>query len=178
MNAKSLILLLMLGCFINCKSQVKDTASREIKEAQTILNTYFDTAFKNSGVYFNIKIKQNYKNEHWSHLINPFHLGLIQNFNIKTESDVVHFETLFDEEIEFLQKSSQNFYIEKWTDILDKKNIVDHSISSLSLSSPAFDSSFTYAVFYLEDRYSGSLIIFKKTGDKWVYFASGMVWIE
>lgn len=178
MKTKSLILLIILGSFINCKSQVRDTNVREIKETQAILNTYFDAAFENRGVHFNNKVIQNYKNKHWSHLINPFHLGLIQNFNIKTESDVVHFETLLKEEIEFLQKSSRSFNIEKWTEILDKKNIIDSGISGLSLSSPAFNRSFTYAVFYLEDSYSGSLIIFKKDGDKWVYFASGLVWIS
>ena len=178
MKTKSLILLIVLGSFINCKSQVKDTNAREIKETRAILNTYFDTAFESRGVHFNNKIIQNYKDNHWSHLINPTHLGLIQNFNFKTESDVVHFEILFNEEIKYLQKSSQNFNIEKWTEILDGKNIVDAGTSGLSLSSPAFNRSFTYAIFYLESNESGDLIIFKKEDNGWVYFASGMVWIE
>jgi hypothetical protein len=177
MKAKSILLLLLLGSFITCKSQVRNRNVQEKKETQAILNSYFE-GFENRGIHFNNKILQDYEGKHWSHLINPFHLSLIQNFHIKTESDIVHFETLFDGEIEFLQKSSRNFKIEIWTEILDKKNIVDSGTSMLSLSSPAFDRSFNYAIFYLESNEGGSLIIFKKNGGKWVYFASGMVWIS
>ncbi|MCM4160252.1 hypothetical protein DHB64_10160 [Antarcticibacterium sp. W02-3] len=168
---------MILGSFITCKSQVSNRNVQERKETQAILNSYFD-GFENRGIHFNNKILQNYEGKHWSHLINPFHLSLIQNFNIKNESDVVHFENLFKEEIEFLQKSSRSFRIEKWTEILDKKNIVDSGTSMLSLSSPAFDRSLNYAIFYLSSNEGGSLIIFKKEGNKWVYFASGMVWIS
>lgn len=177
MKTKSLIILMVLGSFINCKSQVNDPNVREIKETRAILNTYF-YKLGESGINFKDQIIQTYENKHWSHLINPFHLGLVQNFNIKTEKDVVHFETLFKEEIEFLRNSSRKFNIKKWTQIIDKKNIFDSNTLGLSLSSPAFDKSFNYAIFYLESNEGGSLIIFKKESDGWVYFASGMAWIE
>lgn len=177
MKAKALILLFAVSSFINCKSQVRETDGREIREARNILNTYFDAAFENRGILFNNKILHNYRNKHWSHLINSFNLGLIQNFDIKTESDVVHFEDLFNDEIEFLQESSKDFKINNWNEILNKKSIVESGDAGLSLSSPAFDKTFTYAIFYLESNEGGSLIIFKKEDEGWIYFASGMVWV-
>ena len=79
---------------------------------------------------------------------------------------------MFMEDTLFLKKSAKNFNLENWSEILDNKYIVDFDARGFSMSTPAFNRTFTYAIFYLEDSSSGNLIIFKKIRDEGVYYAT------
>ena len=70
--------------------------------------------------------------------------------------------------------------ISKWSTIhpdLDFSKSEQNNSAYISL--PIIDQSTNYAMFYVETRYSGDLVIYKRESEKsWQFYAIGNIWIE
>lgn len=178
MNIKSFILLIILTSFLACKAQDNIQKEKVLCETRNLLNSYLDAVADNNGENIQNHILHSLDNQPWADSLIPSHLWLVRNFNIKKKTDVIDFEKLFsDKDIKHLQSTSKKFSYRKWSKVINHPLLVENNVEGVLLSSPAFDKTFTYAIFYLDSNEGGSLIIFKKEGDDWVYFASGLVWI-
>lgn len=176
------IMIVIVSCFIvsSCKSQLMNQTtypedivyiiSQEklgLKEANLILNDTILESISIGGP------------ENWSSLINKNQFALIRNFNINEPEDIVNFQLLFsDNDLRFMKlQASENTY-PLWSSIITTHFVSNNTSHFVSYSIPVFNEEGNFAIVYVEDSYSGSLKVFKKEIDKWVYFANGLVWIE
>jgi len=179
MRIKLLLILPFLICFTGCKAQENIQEVRVLNETVSLLDSYFNAIAEKNEMKVHNQILHKIDHKPWVDSLIPIQLWAIRNFNIKKKADVIDFEALFNEiDIHHFRSTSKKFTFENWSEIINHPILVDTSSKGILLSSPAFDKSFQHAIFYLEDSSSGSLILFKKENGQWIYFASGMVWIE
>lgn len=179
MRIKLFFILIFLYFFTGCKAQENIKEERVLNETVSLLESYFNAIAEKKGTKVHNQILHNIDYKPWVDSLIPLQLWSIRNFNIQKKADVIDFENLFNEtDITHFRSTSKTLTIQNWSEIINHPILSDTSTKGLLLSSPAFDKSFKHAIFYLEDSSSGSLILFKKENDQWVYFASGMVWIE
>ncbi|MCP9199983.1 hypothetical protein MKO06_08700 [Gramella sp. GC03-9] len=50
--------------------------------------------------------------------------------------------------------------------------------SNFIVSLPILNEEKNYAIFYVGDDFSGNLVVYKKEGNEWKYFAIGSIWIS
>lgn len=115
-------------------------------------------------------------------LFSDDYFGLIQNFKIDSEDDIVHFDELFDEkEYAYLKMQFSCYKTESWADIIGQKHFKSQEekpLEKISYSIPVFSKKGEYAFVYVESEFSGDLKVYKMIHGEWEYFAQHTIWIE
>lgn len=124
----------------------------------------------------------NARNSSIKELFSDDYFGLIRNFDIGSEEDVIHFDKEFDEnEYAYLKMQMSCHKAKNWSAIVGNKyfnNAETVDLEGISYSIPVFSQGGEYAFVYVESNYSGALKVYKMMERDWEYFAQGTIWIE
>lgn len=180
---KIIIYSILLFSFQSCLVAQSKTKS----EKKEVLKNFIDSRIVSMSNYkINNKILQKgYPNDaELKKLFTPDHFYFIQKTNIKTEKDVIRFDTFFSKE-EFLsmQEQIKNNTFKNWSELTDSKHFKeqkgDKKRRQVFFSIPVFNKDHTLIIVYRESRYGGSLEVYKKDiQGNWKFLATGLVWIE
>lgn len=155
-----------------CKNKQMNQNQLLVKE---VSRKYISTLLeKNKTVSDNIIL--DVEDKHWASQLTYTHLSMIKNFNIKKESDLIDFYDIFN--TGNLYDLNKNRKFEKWSEIFPDLKFSNQKGVDLIISLPILSEDRNYAIFYLADRYSGNLVVYKKIDSEWQYFAIGNVWIS
>ena len=114
--------------------------------------------------------------KHWTSNLTYTNLNRIKNFDIEKDSDIVDFNRLFNKEnFQVLKKEKQ---YKTWSKIFPDLKFHKKKESNFIVSLPILNEEKNYAIFYVGDDFSGNLVVYKKEGDEWKYFAIGSIWIS
>lgn len=175
-------MFLILVISNSCRSQLGGIKYTEdplvVNSSHRVLEDYFS---KDIEVKNQILEESSHNQKKWNEITDSFHLSLIQVINAKTKDDLLNFNLIYTQKflksrISVLKDNS----ISKWSTIhpdLDFSKSEQNNSAYISL--PIIDQSTNYAMFYVETRYSGDLVIYKRESEKsWQFYAIGNIWIE
>ncbi|MFY0630229.1 MAG: hypothetical protein JXR05_07595 [Flavobacteriaceae bacterium] len=183
---KIIIYSILLFSFQSCLVAQSKTKGEKKEIIKKFINSRLNEFSKNN-VFIKDKMIQQYKGstEGLVKLFTPNQFYFIRNYlDIKTEKDIIRFDTLFSKE-EFLsmQEQIKNNSFKKWSELADEKYFKQQKKDKKTrvelFSIPVFNKDRSLIIIYRESRYGGSLEVYKKdVQGNWKRFATGLVWID
>lgn len=180
---KKIILLFSILFLNSCYSIAqKKTEVNNTHVKNLILDCYKSLRKSRISIKDEVLMKVWNNNKRLEDLITPSLFSSIQNFNIKSEKDLIKFDTFFTkEEFASMKKQIENSKVKKWSELIGRKFLNTQQKQKFekyfSFSTPAFNKDKNLAVIYIESSNSGDLRVYKKRNSGvWEYFATGLVW--
>lgn len=154
------------------------TKIKKKKATENFIKTCITNMANNYNISNSIVLKSHLKNSKLEELFTPDYFYLINKYNVKSEKDIVRFNTLFSKE-EFLSMQNQikNNSLKKWSQLIGKRYFKkDIKRKYVSFSIPVFNKDYTMAIAYLTFNHSVELRVFKKTDDgSWKHIAGTLL---
>ncbi|PHQ29700.1 hypothetical protein [Leeuwenhoekiella nanhaiensis] len=182
-NYRNLCFLLLVSFIVvtSCRAQNNASGSHYVDSlvvnvSNKIIQDYILKDFKISNQILEVT---SYNSDKWYKITDEFHLGLIKPLHLSKTNDIIDFNEIYSQDY-LLEKEKVSHKISKWSIIspnLDFNESEENDLIFISL--PVIDSSEMYAMFYIETKYSGDLVVYKKQyKNYWEFYAIGNIWIE
>ncbi|MFY0630228.1 MAG: hypothetical protein JXR05_07590 [Flavobacteriaceae bacterium] len=160
-------------------------AQSKVKKKEAI-ESFIKTRIINlSNHNFNLRneviLESHLKDVPLENIFTPDYFYFINKYNIKSEKDVVRFNTFFSKE-EFLSMQAQikNNPYKKWSQLIGKsyfkKQKKDSKRKFVSYSTPVFNKDYTMAIVYIAHNRSVVLSVYEKTdNDSWKHIGGALL---